>query len=407
MIKRADASGIKREVATKEQIAENFKRLAIDSSKKVELKPSLLKTVKTLDGKTFGIIHENKSYYLKYTVKQGSENPIDFKHLDGLNSNFSIEKYNNFQKAVNKLTFICEAQNNAHKLRLLTEAEEEETEETPKEKVVSKTDQDKLLKDLDTKKDQAATPAAPAADMGGELPPAEPAADMGGELPPAEAPAADMGGQAPAADAPVDTTPSGQGVESPEAISDEILDNMNKPEAGAEPAAAETPAAETPAAEPAAAETPAAEEPVEEEDPKKEFQEAVGKLGQVINTLQDQKAFDVKDIKNVMNSVISAIGKEGFKEVGDNVVDSFIKKIRGSQESIKVDDTEELPAEEAPEELPAEEAPAEEGGEEKLNENFLRSLKKEAKQLLREQLEQELIKRKKHILIEQIKRKLK
>jgi hypothetical protein len=382
MIKRADASSIKREVATKEQIAENFKRLAIDSSKKVELKPSLLKTVKTLDGKTFGIIHENKSYYLKYTVKQGSTNPIDFKHLDGLNSNFSVEKHNNFQKAVNKLTFICEAQNNAHKLRLLTEAEEE-TEETPKEKVVSKTDQDKLLKDLDTKKDQAATPA----------PAAAPAADMGGELPPA--------------DAPVDTTPSGQGVESPEAISDEILTGIQEPEAGAETPAAETPAAEPAAEEPAteepAAEEPAAEEPAEEEkDPKKEFQEAVGKLGQVINTLQDQKAFKVADIKNVMNSVISAIGKEGFEEVGDDVVDSFIKKIRGSQESIKVDNTEEEPVEE-----PATEEPAEEEPTEKLDENFLRSLKKEAKQLLKEQLEQELIKRKKNILIEQIKRKLK
>ena len=393
MIKRADASSIKREVATKEQIAENFKRLAIDSSKKVELKPSLLKTVKTLDGKTFAIIHENKSYYLKYTVKQGSTNPIDFKHLDGLNSNFSIEKHNNFQKAVNKLSFICEAQNNAHKLRLLTEAEEE-TEETPKEKVVSKSDQDKLLKDLDTKKDQAATPA--------------PAADMGGELPPADA-------TAPAAEAPVDTTPTGQGVESPEAISDEILTGIQEPEAGAEtPAAAEPAAAEPAAAEPAAAEPaaeePAAEEPATEEpateepaaeeaDPKKDFQEAVGKLGQVINTLQDQKMFEAKDIKNVMNSVISAIGKEGFKEVGDDVVDSFVKKIRGSEETVKVDNTEEEPAEE--------EVPAEEEGEEKLDENFLRSLKKEAKQLLKEQLEQELIKRKKHILIEQIKRKLK
>ena len=379
MIKRADASGIKREVATKEQIAENFKRLAIDSSKKVELKPSLLKTVKTLDGKTFGIIHENKSYYLKYTIKQGSTNPIDFKHLDGLNSNFSIEKHNNFQKAVNKLTFICEAQNNAHKLRLLTEAEEEETEETPKEKVVSKSDQDKLLKDLDTKKDQA----APAADMGGELPPA---ADMGGELPPA--------------DAPVDTTPTGQGVESPEAISDEILTGIQEPEAGAKPADAEPATAEEPTdAQPATAEEPAAEEA----DPKKDFQEAVGKLGQVINTLQDQKAFEAKDIKNVMNSVISAIGKEGFKEVGDDVVDSFVKKIRGSEETIKVDNTEEVPTEEPAEE----EVPAEEEGEEKLDENFLRSLKKEAKQLLKEQLEQELIKRKKNILIEQIKRKLK
>jgi hypothetical protein len=74
--------------------------LAIDSSKKVELKPSLLKTIKTLDGKTFGIIHENKSYYLKYTVKQGSTNPIDFKHLDGLNSNFSIEKLFNLINVV-------------------------------------------------------------------------------------------------------------------------------------------------------------------------------------------------------------------------------------------------------------------------------------------------------------------
>ena len=387
MIKRADASSIKRDVATKEQIAENFKRLAIDSSKKVELKPSLLKTIKTLDGKTFGIIHENKSYYLKYTVKQGSTNPIDFKHLDGLNSNFSIEKHNNFQKAINKLTFICEAQNNAHKLRLLTEAEEEETEETPKEKVVSKSDQDKLLKDLDTKKDQAATPA-PAADMGGELPPAD-----------ATAPAADMGGELPPADAPVDTTPTGQGVESPEGISDEILTGIQEPEAGVE-----TPAAEPAAAEAPAAEAPAAEAPAEEEaDPKKDFQEAVGKLGQVINTLQDQKAFEAKDIKNVMNSVISAIGKEGFKEVGDDVVDSFVKKIRGSEEAIKVDNTKEVPTEEPAEE----EVPAEEGGEEKLDENFLRSLKKEAKQLLKEQLEQELIKRKKNILIEQIKRKLK
>jgi hypothetical protein len=378
MIKRADASSIKREVATKEQIAENFKRLAIDSSKKVELKPSLLKTVKTLDGKTFAIIHENKSYYLKYTLKQGSTNPIDFKHLDGLNSNFSIEKHNNFQKAVNKLSFICEAQNNAHKLRLLTEAEEE-TEETPKEKVVSKSDQDKLLKDLDTKKDQAATPA--------------PAADMGGELPPADA-------TAPAAEAPVDTTPTGQGVESPEAISDEILTGIQEPEAGAEPAA--EPAAEEPAAEEPAAEEPAAEEPAAEEaDPKKDFQEAVGKLGQVINELQDKEQFDEKDIKNVMNSIITAIGPEGFKLVGDKVVESFYKKMQGSTES--VDSKEEVPTEEPAEE----EVPAEEGGEEKLDENFLRSLKKEAKQLLKEQLEQELIKRKKNILIEQIKRKLK
>ena len=46
MIKRADASSIKREKATKEQIAENFKRLAVDTDKKVQLKPAILKTQK-------------------------------------------------------------------------------------------------------------------------------------------------------------------------------------------------------------------------------------------------------------------------------------------------------------------------------------------------------------------------
>ena len=130
MIKRADASRISREKATKEQIAENFKRLAVDTDKKVQLKPAILKTQKTLDGKTFGIIHENKTYYLKYTTKKGSTNPVDFKHLDGLNSNFGIEKYNSFDKAVNKMSFICEAQNNVHKLKLLLEKDEDIIDDT-------------------------------------------------------------------------------------------------------------------------------------------------------------------------------------------------------------------------------------------------------------------------------------
>jgi hypothetical protein len=379
MIKRADASKIGKDKATKEQIAENFKRLAIDSSKKVELKPSLLKVQKTLDGKTFGIIHENKSYYLKYTTKNGSTNPVDFKHLDGLNSNFSIEKHNSFQKAVNKMSFICEAQNNVHKLRMLNEADEnivDDTKEKPQGKVTSDEKEEKLLGALDKEKTPAEAPAAaPAADMGGEMPTDTTAA--------AEAPAADM---------PVDTSAKG---ESPAGVASDILDNMNKPEPTDTTGAAEAPA------EPAAdmgGEEPAAPEG-EEADPKKEFQEAVGKIGQVINELQDKGQFDEKDIKNVMNSIITAIGPEGFKLVGDKVVESFYKKMQGSTES--VDSEEDVPVEE-----PATEEPAEEEPTEKLDENFLRSLKKEAKQLLKEQLAQEIIKRKRSILIENIKRKL-
>ena len=363
MIKRADASKISREIATKEQIAENFKRLAIDTDKKVELKPSLLKIQKTLDGNTFGIIHENKTYYLKYTSKKGSTNPTEFKHLDGLNATFGIEKFNSFEKATNKMSFICEAQNNAHKLRLLLEKDEDPEE--------------KLLGDLDKQKETPEAPEAPAATATPEVP------------------------EAPAADA------TQTGAESTEVISDEIIDNMNKPDATAtdsatplEDGAAEEPVAPEGEELPATDTTATPEAPAEEADPKKEFQEAVGKLGQTINELQDKEQFDAKDIKNAMNSLITAIGPEGFKLVGDKVVESFYKKMQGSTENV---DTEEAPVEDTEEETPAEEAPVEEP---KLDENFVRGLKVKAKVLLKEQLQQEIEKRKRNILIESIKRKI-
>lgn len=388
MIKRADASRINREKATKEQIAENFKRLAIDTNKKVQLKPSLLKIQKTLDGNTFGIIHENKTYYLKFTTKKGSTNPTDFKHLDGLNATFGIEKFNSFEKATNKMTFICEAQNNAHKLRLLLEKEEDIVDDTEEETsdseetksdespVTSDSTEDNLLKNLDKDKE--------APEMGGEM---GAAPEMGGDMPPAP-----EGG----AEAPMDTQPKG---ESPKDMADDILSGIGgdaAPEGGAEASAApEMGGPEAPAEEPAAPEMGGPEAPAEEADPKKEFQEAVGKLGQTINELQDKKQFDEKDIKNAMNSLISAIGSEGFEMIGDKAIESFYKKMQGSQ--ISEPDTEKAPAEE-----PAVEEPS----TEKLDENLLRQLKSESKKILKEQLQKELLKRKKNILIENIKRKL-
>jgi hypothetical protein len=389
MIKRADASRISREKASKEQIAENFKRLAIDTDKKVQLKPSLLKIQKTLDGNTFGIIHENKTYYLKYTNKKESTNPTDFKHLDGLNSTFGIEKFNSFDKAINKMSFICEAQNNAHKLRLLVEKEEDITddaEETKSEEkpITSDSTEDTLLKNLDKEKE-----ATPAPEMGATPPTEEPALDMG-VTPPAE------GGEA----APIDTTQTG--AETPKEIAGDILSGIGD--------TAETPAPEgeapldTTAAEPTAApegEAPAAEQPEGEEvDPKKEFQETVGKLGQVINDLQDNKSLDKKDIKNVMNSIISAIGDD-FEQLSDKEKESFYQKIKGS--TVDGESTEEeVPAEETP----AEEVPTEEPSTEKLDENLLKQLKAESKNLLKEQLQKEIEKRKRNILIESIRRKL-
>jgi len=378
MIKRADASKISRDKATKEQIAENFKRLAVDSDKKVQLKPSLLKIQKTLDGNIFGIIHENKTYYLKYTTKKGSTNPTDFKHLDGLNSTFGIEKHNSFEKAVNKMSFICEAQNNAHKLRLLLEKDEniiddsEESTDSKETKSVEKpvssdSTENTLLTKLDTDK-KTSTPEAMPTDMGAA----------------SEAMPTDMG-----ATPAVDTTQTSG--ETPAEISDEILGSIGD-DATEAPAAAPEGGEEAPAAD-------AAPEG-EEADPKKEFQETVGKLGQVVNELQDKKLLDKKDIKNAMNSLITAIGDD-FKQLSDKEKESFYQKIKGSSVEEPVN-KEEPSTEEEPVEAPAEEEPS----TEKLDENILRQLKSESKRLLKEQLKQEIEKRKRNILIESIKRKL-
>ena len=97
-----------------------------------------------------------------------------------------------------------------------------------------------------------------------------------------------------------------------------------------------------------------------------------------------------------MNSVITAIGDD-FQQLSDKEKEGFYQKIKGSS----VGD-EEPAAEETPVEQPA----AEEDGTEKLDENFLKELKLESKKLLKEQLQQEIQKRKRKILIESIKRKL-
>ena len=348
MIKRADASKISREKATKEQIAENFKRLAVDTDKKVQLKPSLLKTQKTLDGKTFGIIHENKTYYLKYTTKNGSTNPNDFKHLDGLNSTFGIEKHNSFERATNKMTFICEAQNNAYKLRLLNESEEELEEK------ISDTEE-KLLGDLDTQSKEEPAAAEPAA--------AEPAADMG---------AAPEGGA-------VDTTKTD--VESPKEIATDILGSMEggKPADTAEPAAADMGAAPEGGAE-------------EEKDLNDEIQSKLGETQELITNLKkDETKYDGSFIKSTINSLLGYWGDDLKKLDSDDIKD-IKDKLEGSQ----------VGEEPSTEKAPAEEEPS----TEKLDENLLRQLKSESKRLLKEQLQQEIEKRKRNILIESIKRKL-
>jgi hypothetical protein len=367
MIKRADASSIKREKATKEQIAENFKRLATDSTKKVELKPSILKTVKSLDGKTFGIIHENKTYYLKYTVKKGTNNPVDFKHLDSLNSSFGIEKHNSFEKAVNKMNFICEAQNNAHKLRLLNEAEDDiidDTEEKTKsdeEGPVSSDDlETKLFNKIEAEKETSAE--TPAADMG---------ADMGGELPPADMPPADMG-TAPAEEEPIDTTKTG-GAE-PQEIATDILGNLDK-----EKTPDEVPDAEG----------------EEEKDLNDEIQSKLGETQELIGNLKkDETKYDSSFIKTTINSLLGYWG-DALKELNSDDVKDIKDRLEGSQ-------VDEKPSDEKTETPPVEDVPA----EAQLDENFLRQLKAESKRLLKEQLEQEIIKRKRSILIEGIKRKL-
>lgn len=371
MIKRADASSIKREKATKEQIAENFKRLATDSTKKVELKPSILKTVKSLDGKTFGIIHENKTYYLKYTTKNGSNNPVDFKHLDGLNSSFGIEKHNSFEKAVNKMNFICEAQNNAHKLRLLNEAEDDIIDDTEEEETTEKVTSDSTENDLFNTLDKEKDTEADATDM--------PPADMGG----ADMPPADMGGE----EAPMDTTATGT---EPKEIASKILGSVEKGEEESAPEGGADMGGEVPAPEGAAE---------EEKDLNGEIQSKIGETQELIGDLKkDKTKYDSSFIKTTINSLLGYWG-DALKELNSDDIKDIKDKLEGSQVG-------EEPSNKKSSE-PTEPSMEEPAAEEQLDENFLRHLKAESKRLLKEQLQQEIIKRKRSILIEGIKRKLK
>jgi hypothetical protein len=135
----------------------------------------------------------------------------------------------------------------------------------------------------------------------------------------------------------------------------------------------------------------------EEKDLNDEIQSKIGETQELIGDLKkDETKYDSSFIKTTINSLLGYWG-DALKKLDSDDIKDIKDRLEGSQ--VNSDDTEK--------EAPVEEVPAEEPSTEKLDENLLRQLKFESKKLLKEQLKQEIEKRKRSILIESIKNKLK
>jgi hypothetical protein len=176
--------------------------------------------------------------------------------------------------------------------------------------------------------DMGATPPPPA-DMGAGGPPADmgatppPPADMGATPPPpadmGATPPADMGAGGPPADMGAGGPPADMGAEMPTDMGSEMPTDMGGEESGEMPTEIES------------------EEEIDvEEKPKekkvsdlKRIQILVGKLAQKIRSYEEEKNLSNKEIKYIINSILSAIDVDVLDE---DDIEQIISKLEGTEE---------------------------------------------------------------------------
>jgi len=271
------------------------------------------------DGNTYEIIKERQGYIIKRTINESETEYID--NIKGR------KYYSSYSQALKRLNLMIKEINtnfeNHEGTSLLGEQ---------KKKFILKTKKPKTTEEpgAETTEPAPAPPVAepapapsaepPMPDMGGEAPMPEP--DMGGESPMPEPPMPDMGGEAPMPDMggeapmPEPPMPDMGGEEEP----------MPMPEMGGE------------------------EEEIDiEKKPKekkisdlKRIQILTGKLAQKIRAYDEEKEMDAKDIKYIINSILSAIDVDVLDE---DDVEQIISKLEGieeegEEEDIKIKKTE-------------------------------------------------------------------
>ena len=276
------------------------------------------------DGNTYEIVKERQGYIVKMSINESVSDYIE--PMKGR------KYYSSYSQALKRLNLMTKEINTLF----------ENEEGTPligeqKKKFILKT---KKPKEVESPAAEAPAPeVAPAP----ETPPTPPMPDMGGgEMPGMEPPMPDMGGgEMPGMEPPMPDMGAEPGMEPP--MPD--MGGGEMPDMGAEPDM-ETPMPDMGFEE---------EEEIDvEKKPKekkvsdlKRIQILTGKLAQKIRSYEEEKELDPKDIKYIINSILSAIDVDVLDE---DDIEQIINKLEGvedeeggSEEEVDVEETEVAP----------------------------------------------------------------
>jgi hypothetical protein len=274
------------------------------------------------DGNTYEIVKERQGYIVKMSINESVSDYIE--PMKGR------KYYSSYSQALKRLNLMTKEINtlfeNEEGTPLLGEQKKKFILKTKKPKEVESPAAEAPAPEVAPAPETPPTPPTP--DMGGEPAMEPPMPDMGGgEMPGMEPPMPDMGGE-PAMEPPMPDMGGGE-----------------MPDMGAEPDM-ETPIPDMGFEE---------EEEIDvEKKPKekkvsdlKRIQILTGKLAQKIRSYEEEKELDPKDIKYIINSILSAIDVDVLDE---DDIEQIINKLEGvedeeggSEEEIDVEETEVAP----------------------------------------------------------------
>ncbi len=269
-------------------------------------------SIELSDGHTYEIVKERLGYIIKQTINESSHymNPIQERKYYPSYSQ-ALKRLNLMAKEINSLleneeeTPLIGEQKKKYILKQTKKKKTEDAVVTPPP--VSEPTPDPLPAPEPAPAVDSALPPPPVdADMGSELPPPPVDADMGSELPPppVDADMGDMGGELPPPPADDD-----MGSDMPLPSSDEDEEEIDVD----------------------------VEEKSKSKGPSeyKRIQILVGKLAQKIRTYEEDKELSAKDVKYIINSILSAIDVD---VLSDKDIEQIISKLEGEDE--EEDDTE-------------------------------------------------------------------
>jgi len=276
------------------------------------------------DGNTYEIVRERQGYIIKATI-----NESESEYIEPIRERKYFQSYSQALKRMNLMAKeLNELNGNQEGISLIGEQKKKFILKNTKKKATNTSDAPAPIAEptssTSTTPDAGSELPPPPTDTGSELPP--PTADMGGGIPPAPSDmGSDMGGEMPPA--PSDMG-SDMGGGMPPAPSD-----MGSDMGGEMPPAPSDMGGEMP--EPSSDEdSMGGEGKTRKMSDLKRIQILVGKLAQKIRTFEESDDLSPKDIKYIINSILSAIKVEALDE---DDIEQIISKLEGDEEEVSQD----------------------------------------------------------------------